>query len=62
MPLFNWNHEMDHVMSAHFWVFWATAVPLTVVTVALLSLIRHQQNWRRGRDLENGEIWYAKAD
>ena len=36
MPLFQWNAETGiGLVSKHFWIYWATTVPLTILTVAI---------------------------
>jgi hypothetical protein len=62
MPLFEWDNDMDYVMSRNFWIFWAISIPLTMVTVILIGLIRYRQSKGGGRDPENGGIWYDKSD
>lgn len=48
MPLFNWDAETwNNVVKARFWIYWAVAIPLTIVTLAIWSF------WQRRRDRKN---------
>ncbi|KAF6823621.1 hypothetical protein CMUS01_10612 [Colletotrichum musicola] len=60
MELFNWSPENgEPIVSPRFWIFWAVAVPLTLVvlTVWLLWLKMHRRREeRRSKALSNGPI------
>ena len=39
MPLFNWNaSSVHHVMSNHFWIYWAVTLPLTSLVMAVVTV------------------------
>ncbi|KAM6492384.1 hypothetical protein JOM56_012108 [Amanita muscaria] len=39
MPLLNWNAlSMMDVMTPHFWLYWAVAIPLTVFVMAIVGV------------------------
>lgn len=60
MELFNWSPENgEPIVNPRFWIFWAVAVPLTLVvlTVWLLWLKMHRRREkRRPMALSNGPI------
>lgn len=38
MPILNWNAlSMSDVMTNHFWLYWAVAVPLTVLVMTIVA-------------------------
>lgn len=39
MPLLDWNaFSMTDVMTRHFWLYWAVAIPLTVFVMAIVGV------------------------
>ena len=54
-PLFHWSPENsgNSVVSKQFWIFWATSIPLTIVTLgAWVIWIRIQSRRHRNHDIE----------
>jgi hypothetical protein len=39
MPLFDWSaSSTSEIITPHFWVYWAVTIPLTLITMALVSV------------------------
>jgi len=62
MPMFNWQaSDGSQIVSGWFWVYWAVAVPLTVVIgVLILRWVmvqgrRERTDSRATRDIEVGQ-------
>ena len=65
MPLFQWDTRTKphSAISKQFWIYWATTLPLTVVTLALwVAWMRLQTRRHRARDKRDREELDREVD
>ncbi|RYP76693.1 hypothetical protein DL771_001615 [Monosporascus sp. 5C6A] len=54
MPILDWDaHSMSDVMTDHFWLYWAIAIPLTVVAMAVVGAYGQTQARRNRKAAAN---------